>query len=607
MSPQLPQSWSAYFGLRNCYALYDYLVGICPTRESVVADIFTPLQIPAPSLELDISVEDLIIHAIEECRARGDIVSLLTLASQVAPFGRGHADEDDHRARVLEDLIFDRGQASVTLVSSRRLNDIDTVCQEYAVKALSVDGPAMSTCGYCQFLDKSMSSSWACIILLDRMDETSCAQGQSLLELAIHHALSRGLYVHLLVSASEQARKWSRRVLPPARQEGERSNGGSHPDMRVTCYGSGRSWKKALVKLLKETLRARALGMESYAESGLRHCGCGPASDEAFVIAHMSDLHLGEADVADGVWRPVHDDIQGLGYADKIKFLILSGDITGTGSANEFDVAAEFVRQAQRELHLPAEHIVVVPGNHDLSWDQPVYDWAPRRNRHSAFDACGAVPFCRGGLVQNKSKYPLRFRTFADFYWKVFSHPYSLVPERQVVLHECSKHRIRILALNSSYQIDEYFQTRAGLCDRAIDAGLKMKQESEVKSIFDMAVWHHPLRDIANAAVLERFAQKGFLVCLHGHLHEPRQDMERLSPHGVLNLLGAGSLHAAAADRPEGTPQLYHLLEVRPGKGDVVVHTRSRPRPSGAWGKATGLSIPQKAIIRLRLPHGPPA
>jgi predicted phosphodiesterase len=595
-----PQSWSAYFGLRNCYALYDYLVGICPTRESVVADILTPLQIPAPPLSREISVEHLVIHAIEECRARGDIVSLLTLASQVAPFARGHPDADDHRAGALERLMFDRGQASVTVVTSHRLDDIETISKGHPTNVLPADGPAMSTSEHCRLLDEHMSTSWACVILLDTKDESICAEGHLFLELAIHHALLRGLYVHLVVSTSETARRWARRVLPAQLRGESTKDDGERRDSRVTCYDVQQGWKETLARLLNDTLPTRALGMESYAESGLRQCHCGTATEDPYVIAHMSDLHLGESDSAEGVWRPVHDDIRELRLVDKIKFLVVSGDITRAGSAKEFEVAAAFLRQAEAELHLPTEHIVVVPGNHDLSWDQPVYDWAPRRDRHSAFDDCGAVPFCKGGLVQNKSKYPLRFRTFADFYWKVFGHAYSLVPDRQVVLHECSKHRIRILALNSSYEIDEYFPVRAGLCDRAIDAGLQMIQKSGVKSILDLAVWHHPLRDIANAAVLERFAKERFKLCLHGHLHEPRQATERLSSHGVLNLVGAGSLHAAAVDRPEGTPQLYHLLEVRPQKKEVLVQSRSRPRPSGAWGKATGLNISQNVTIRLR-------
>ena len=60
---------------------------------------------------------------------------------------------------------------------------------------------------------------------------------------------------------------------------------------------------------------------------------------------------------------------------EHLDYLILSGDLTNHGSAEEFDRVYRFVSELIKRFELSAGRCVIVPGNHDLSWETEVYDW----------------------------------------------------------------------------------------------------------------------------------------------------------------------------------------------------------------------------------------
>ena len=283
--------WSTYYGLRNCYALYDYLVTICPTAESVLAGVFDRLDIPWRPGFADLSVEHLVIHAIEECRSRGDIDSLLRLAIQISPFSPHHAAQKDRRIGALQRLQFERGQAKVAVVLSRGLSEARAIATELLAEVVPPIAKQTSLSEYCRALDQIMSTAWACVAVFDRETAKGKSQDRAYLEAAIHHAILRGLYVHVLMPKSREGREWVQRALQPARTRSAKAS----RLRRVTEYNATSGCQDSLDKLLTVELPRRAGTIESYAENVEHVCGCGRGpADEPFWMAHLSDLHLAQ-------------------------------------------------------------------------------------------------------------------------------------------------------------------------------------------------------------------------------------------------------------------------------------------------------------------------
>ena len=118
----------------------------------------------------------------------------------------------------------------------------------------------------------------------------------------------------------------------------------------------------------------------------------------------------------------------------------MSGDLTNRATAQEFEVARRFVTELLDRCKLTAQRCIVVPGNHDLSWDVPAYRWTPRRQL-GAIDP--AIHFQQGNgfLVRNDAEYPERFRNFADqfFHWRARSTRRSARSVRRDATLACAR------------------------------------------------------------------------------------------------------------------------------------------------------------------------
>ncbi|MFX0195469.1 MAG: metallophosphoesterase family protein [Candidatus Hodarchaeota archaeon] len=107
-------------------------------------------------------------------------------------------------------------------------------------------------------------------------------------------------------------------------------------------------------------------------------------------ILHLSDLHFGD-DHAFAVVKS-DDPIEKLPMTSKISrhikslpdcvigVIVISGDITTKGRADGYPVASILLDSLLKDLGLEKEHMIIVPGNHDI-WlhdtDHPTYDYQP--------------------------------------------------------------------------------------------------------------------------------------------------------------------------------------------------------------------------------------
>lgn len=328
-----------------------------------------------------------------------------------------------------------------------------------------------------------------------------------------------------------------------------------------------------------------------------------PTQDTPLRILHLSDLHVGAGDDPLSLLQPLaadlRDKFEGLGV-ERLDYLVLSGDITNRAAPQEFEKAREFVSALIDQFGLTAERCILVPGNHDLDWDTPVYEWKKKRQVDvSRLKAGTFVEAGDGYHLRDDAKYPERFKNYSQhFYHPLTQKEYPLAPEAQCLSFLFSEARLQFLAMNSAWEIDEYFRDRSSISEKALSRGLaaadqellqarKRGELAEGAEVLRLAVWHHPItgnEKMQADAFMSRLLQAGVRACLHGHVHEDRADLVNyLHSERRIHVVGAGSFGAPTHDRPESVPRLFNLLEVQRDLKRLRVHTRCLRKQGGAW------------------------
>jgi 3',5'-cyclic AMP phosphodiesterase CpdA len=236
--------------------------------------------------------------------------------------------------------------------------------------------------------------------------------------------------------------------------------------------------------------------------------------------------------------------------------------------------------------------MVIVPGNHDLSW--PIARSAYRLERRSDHRATLTEGFYidRGEIIEVRSEdaYRQRFEPFSTFYQAVKGQPYPLEYAQQAILQHLPQQNLLFLGLNSAWQLDHHFKLRAAIHGGALsDALFRIRTTPEYAGCLKIAIWHHPISGdgedrLRDTGFLEQLAKAGFRLALHGHIHQPRNELFR---HDMsvgdrrVDVVCAGTFGAPVSEWVPGYPLGYNLL--RFGGGKVIVETRRREALNGAW------------------------
>ncbi len=331
-------------------------------------------------------------------------------------------------------------------------------------------------------------------------------------------------------------------------------------------------------------------------------------SNNTIKILHLSDLHIKPDIDPISLYQPLFADLEdqeeGLG-TQKLDYLVITGDLTDRAQKKEFQKAEQFIVELKKRYNLTDDKCIIIPGNHDLNWDEEVYEWKKARTiEKENLEKGKYVKQGEGILIRKDDAYPHRFKNFSEYlYRSVIQKEYLLPFEDQCIPFLFTEHRMLILAMNSSWEIDEYFKDRSGIHKGALARGLLqadtiIKEAKETgkfphdASILKIAAWHHPVtgnEKIKNDAFLERLRQADFKLCLHGHVHEDRADIVGyIHPTRQIRIVGAGSFDAPGSDRPESIPRLYNLIEISPDHSIIRVHTRCKRKGTGSW---TGYAV----------------
>lgn len=309
-------------------------------------------------------------------------------------------------------------------------------------------------------------------------------------------------------------------------------------------------------------------------------------------VLHLSDLHLGSQAQALLWYDQLLLDLRSELACDQLDAVILSGDITNRAASDEFDAASQFLRDLKEDFKLAPHQFILVPGNHDLSWT--LARRAYRVMRRADYDGL----LSPGAFIDNGDYIEIpveaelrgRFQPFADFYYSVRNEAYPLDYEYQATIHHFPDKKLLILGLNSAWWLDHAFTTRADIHGVALGRALRrIQQEPGYVDTVKLAVFHHPVDSpdadrLRDTGFVERLAQAGFRLALHGHIHRPQTGLFRydMAAGGrQLDFLGAGTFGAPTKEWVPGFPLQYQLLEF--SGANLRVHTRRREALNGAW------------------------
>ena len=327
------------------------------------------------------------------------------------------------------------------------------------------------------------------------------------------------------------------------------------------------------------------------------------ASAAPIWILHLSDLHF-RAD-EDPIQRlmPLLQDLDdpedGFG-AVQLSYLVVTGDVTNRGSGHEFEKVHQFLDQLIKNRKLSPERCLIVPGNHDLSWDEPEdqYSWkAARFVETQQLEAGMVVKKSDGYLVRSPEAYARRFDNYRRFHKQLTQQDFPAAHSEEFSVLLFEETGIQFLGFNSAWEIDEHFPDRSGISAAAVpralaeaatqvERAIAARRLHEDAPLLRIALLHHPIRgteQIKDDAFLEQLRKSNVRLCLHGHVHEERTELVGYLHPRQMHVLGAGSFGAGQVQRPESMPRLYNLLEIDRDLRGVRVHTRCMKKTGGAW------------------------
>lgn len=291
-------------------------------------------------------------------------------------------------------------------------------------------------------------------------------------------------------------------------------------------------------------------------------------SKDTLKILHLSDLHFTDEKTMKEHYFYLKLDLKNSIGISRVDYLIISGDVSDRPDEDMYQVALDFVNVLAQEFNISKDHIILVPGNHDC--DRVISKEAYDKEESEVID---------------QVKYNNRYNKYSKYFYEcIKGKPYPMEPQKQFEDYIFSEDKLCILALNSSWQIDHIHTDRSSICMEAI-------QNSEVvwcdvNDYAKLAVWHHPLSGwaaIQDITFMDTLVNAGFKACIHGHIHEAKNDLFTYDACHNIRMIGAGTFGAVQKERGDGIPRQYNVIELDKEQRLLIVHTRKREKDNGIW------------------------
>jgi hypothetical protein len=307
-------------------------------------------------------------------------------------------------------------------------------------------------------------------------------------------------------------------------------------------------------------------------------------------ILHLSDLHLSQQRKADQYYAQLAEDLRGGGLdLQQLDYLAVSGDVANLSTEAEYQAARNFFDRLTRDFNLRKDHIILVPGNHDLNWSLS-------RQAYSQFIDESELPTPlpdnhireeNGIRVRDRAKWLQRLKHFQDFYRSLCGQDYPLEHDQQGVVYNFAEDKLVFLGLNSAWDLGHSVKNavldKPSINPHALN-GLLELMTGTYQDWLKIAVWHHPIRgkEAMDPYFIERLCKAGFQIYMSGHIHEAIAGFHHYDEVRKIIEIGAGTFGAIAHQTP-GVPLQYNVLKLDRETCTLTVMTRKREHEDGAW------------------------
>lgn len=277
----------------------------------------------------------------------------------------------------------------------------------------------------------------------------------------------------------------------------------------------------------------------------------------------ISDLHIGSAARAKELCPYTNDSALDDGFIAALKrlidsrnlsceYLLVPGDVTNTAHPIECKLAGEIIQEVASLLKVPNKNVIIVPGNHDVSWVIPnALTTALTEKLPTPKNPAALAGFTASKRYMSFAWKDGHFDTFLDGEWhQLLSDPYFVLLDRPDAV---------IAAYNSAFNDGPDKNPHNGeahtehLTKIAVELNkLKPKSSDPRPRIF---IVHHHVHQhtgpnynwvdfsiMHNADGLQKLlGDFEFDLLVHGHKHFPRFATHSISGNPPLAILGAGS------------------------------------------------------------------
>ncbi len=293
-------------------------------------------------------------------------------------------------------------------------------------------------------------------------------------------------------------------------------------------------------------------------------------------ILHISDLHFGTSHRFQPNKDLPADDIPTLGGLLShdlennnilVDILVISGDITNIGSSDEFESALNEIEYLQRIFDISLENIIIVPGNHDITWQSD-----------------------NSGNTASKAAY--------RFFYRGLYGKYPEEDDRFFHIQFIEKKNVLIAGLDSCV-LEKPDRAGIGFIGHKQRSLLKEKIreiEKDHPDCLKIAAMHHHLLPVEQdlhipkedknfslvmdaSMVLRDLYDLNFAAILHGHKHQPfcadirLYGTERQSPMAII---GSGSTGAERGELGEISKNHYNIIEIETSDAGVEFTIQGR-------------------------------
>lgn len=348
---------------------------------------------------------------------------------------------------------------------------------------------------------------------------------------------------------------------------------------------------KSIIKdILGPALHPRGVSASSGSGDGVK-----------FTVIHLSDIHFGfKTNRATQEKKAMHRFKHGIynkSFAEYLVpeierlrsenpnspiILVTSGDIAYEATKEEYREAQSFIEEVREKTGLSAEHLIFVPGNHDVNWALAKHEQEQRFDEYLYFlnDVYGEE---------------LLYKLYPYLKWNFKGNAERPNPADILAVHKLEDLNLLILGFNSC--VFENEQHHYGLVgEKQLIRAKEMLNGLDPQTL-RIAVLHHHVIPVENrieirddevafdvsivrdfALVEDHLHRLGIDVVLHGHKHMPALRELRLHSSSTRNLPSKSIVICGAGSSGVCEDELPHQT----GNHMEILNFHSRNRVSGA-------------------------